>query len=275
MGSGGFVARSANVGPGVVEPRHFSSKGRRYSFEEFRTVPFTAKNNQAEPTGATGDINRMLFLASGLEVWQFILGAGQTIIVPTLDDTGLNVALDQTDNEGAEYAFGGDPAANRGKHHYEVGTNAGALNKSFYARLKWSIEDASGTDEMMFGLRKVQAPQTAHTSYTDYAAVGLFTAANPGAIQIKTRLNTGTAALTNTTKTWADNEAHTVELRVNPTGVVTFLLDGVFPAVNVNGFTFDDGDIVVPFFYFLHAPDLAGKVVWQEFEAGFRSERAA
>lgn len=272
--------KTGSMSPQKLDP----STGGRYTRTTFRALGnFTTAVGYGAPTGATGAINNWdLPVDIGGQCYgqYFILGAGQTILAPAFDVTtslGVDISLDQTDNEGAEYIFGArDGTATtglRGKHEYVIGTD-----KAFFAQWKLSIADASGTDEMLFGWRRTQAFQTAHTGYTDYAYMGLLTLANPGLIQTKTRLNSGSASTVSSTATWADGATKTLRVEVLQNGKVRFILNGAMLGNQTSGltgqaFTFDAGDTVLPSLFFLHSSDVAGTVLLQEFECGYIEKR--
>ena len=212
----------------------------------------TAKAGAGAATGTAGDEN-LLKMNGGIFEYH-ILGT-QTILAPTLGTYGLDVGMDQTSDDGVELCLGIN-ARNRGV--FTVGTD-----DAFYARMRFRIADVSGTDDCAFGFRKVEAYQAAIDDYDEMAALNVIS----GNVTIETILNGGTTTSTDTTKDWADGEIHTLEVRVSAAGVVTYLIDGMAPATTAS-FTFDDGEVVVPFFYFLNASDLAGAVELIEFECG-------
>lgn len=278
--NGQQYVKSGSLDPQKINP----STGGRFTYTTLRSLgTFTAAIGYGNPTGATGAINNWdipVDIGGQCFGQYFILGAGQTILAPTQDVTtslGVDISLDQTDNEGAEYIFGArDGTATtglKGKHEYVIGTD-----KAFFAQWKLSIADASGTDEFLMGFRKTQAFQTAHTGYTDYAAMGLFTSANPGLIQTKTRLNNGSASLVSSTATWADAATKTLRVEVMQSGKVRFILNGAMLGNQTSGltgqtFTFDAGDTVLPYLFFLHSADVAGTVILQEFSCGYIEKR--
>lgn len=238
------------VQPGAVD---LNKIGPSSIYETFNSVPLcVAKDGAGAATGATGDENLMMF--PGLVLEYHILGAGQTIVAPVLLTAGLNVGLDQADDEGVEICTG-LLARNKG---FTIG------GPGFYAKMTFSIADVSGTDDCAFGFRKLEAYEANIDDYTDMAVLNVIS----GAINIETILNDAATDTTDTTDAWADAEEHTLEVVVNDRGVVTFLIDGVAPTVTA-AFTFDDGDYVVPFFYLLNASDLAGEVNLTLLEMGF------
>lgn len=206
----------------------------------------------AAPTGATGDENLMGFPEGTLE-WH--VNGTQTILAPALVATGLNVAQDQTANDGIEICPG---ILASSKAAFVVGTDP-----AFYAKLKFSLADVSGTDDCAFGFRKVEAYQAAIDNYDEMAALNVIT----GNINIETILNNAATVTTDTTLNWADTETHTLEVLVSAAGVVTYRVDGITPPT-VASFTFDAGEVVTPFFYFLHDTDICDTVILQSFECG-------
>lgn len=262
MSSAGFVGRAANLGRQVVTPRALSPKNRKYTYTSFPSPgSWVAAAGYGNPAGTTGATNHGYLpsdIGGPLHLEYFIKGAGQTLLAPTLADAGLLVSLDLVNDEGVDYVFGGHSL--RGRHAYTVGTH------DFFAKLSFSVADVSGTDECLFGFRKVEAFGTAHTTYTDYALIGMVAAV--GDIVIKTNLNDGTPVTVDTTQNFADTNTKTFQVSVNKAGVAKFEIDNADPTVGVNGFTFDAGDVLVPTFIFLHAATTPGAVHFTAFEAG-------
>jgi len=193
-------------------------------------------------------------------IWEYhILGAGQTIVAPTLGTNGLDISLDGADNEGVEMCLGIN-ARNRGV--FVVGTSP-----AFFARMRFVIGDVSDTDDCLFGFRKVEAYQAAVDDYDEMAAFNVIS----GDIYTHTILNGGGTTGTDTTNNWADAAEHELEVRVSATGVVSYKIDGVSPlAVAATAFTFDDAEVVVPFFHFLHCAASSAGIELIEFECGLQ-----
>ena len=207
----------------------------------------------AAPTGAPGDENIMAFPEGTLE-WH-VLGT-QSILAPVLIAAGLNIGGDQTNDDGLEVC-GGILACN--KLTFTVGTDP-----AFYAKMKFSIGDVTGTDDCAFGFRKVEAYQANVDDYDEMAALNIIS----GVINTETILNAGDTTTTDTTLTdWGDGETHELEVLVSATGVVTYKYDGSEPTTVV-AFTFDDAEVVTPFLFFLNAAHLADSIVLQHFECG-------
>ena len=259
-GEGKFIdslgEQSETYMPGGVNSRGpILTVDNDYVHEFFNVEPVSvSKAGAGAATGTAGDENLMRLNDSQLEY--HILGT-QTIVSPTMGVGGLDVNMDQTNNDGVEVCLGIN-AANKGV--FTVGTS-----KAFYAKLRFSIADVSGTDDCAFGFRKVEAYQANIDDYDEMAVLNVIS----GDVNIETILNGAATSTTDTTFNWADGETHTLELQVSDAGVVTFKIDGSVPATTAS-FTFDDGEVVVPFFYFLNAADVAGEVVLKELELGLQ-----
>ena len=73
---------------------------------------------------------------------------------------------------------------------------------------------------------------------------------------------------TDTTDNWADGESHTLRIDVSSTGIVTYKIDGATPTVLPAAYTFDDGEVVTPFFYLLHTSDASESLILESFTCG-------
>lgn len=212
-----------------------------------------AKAGAGAATGTGGDEN---ICRLDKNTWEYHVLGTQTILGPTLGTYGLNIVQDEAENDGVEYSLG-ILAYNKGV--FTVGTDA-----AFFARMKFYIDDVSGTDDCAFGFRKMAAYQANIDDYTDMAVLNVIS----GNINIETILNNGDTTTTDTTLDWGDTEIHELEVIVSAAGVVTYKIDGM-PPTTTAAFTFDDGDSVIPFFYQLAAADPeAAAVELIEFECG-------
>lgn len=228
--------------------------------EHFTQSPIMQSNvnTGAAPSGVTGDINLMC-LQGGEIMHQFILGAGQTIVAPRMNNTGLLVSLDLTVDEGAEYNWG---VATSSKHSYTVGTSP-----AITFIMSFAVADVTGAGPILMGFRRNVANNASFAAYSDFAAIGLDNGINPGTIIIERQLNTGGVVTTNTTNAWVDGANHTLRIDVSATGVVTFGIDSVAPIATA-AFTFDNGDIIIPFFHFLHDAVAPGAIHWTDMVCG-------
>ena len=240
---------------GITVKGELRTQQENYIHEFFDAEPVSvAKAGAGAATGTGGDENLMKLNNALFEY--HILGT-QTIVSPTMGIGGLDINMDQTDNDGVEICLGIN-TANKGV--FTVGTD-----DAFYAKMKFSIADVSGTDDCAFGFRKVEAYQAAIDDYDEMAALNVIS----GNITIETILNGAATVSTDTTNDWVDGETHELEILVSATGSVTYKIDGMAP-ITTAIYAFDTGEIVVPFFYFLNASDVAGEVVFKEFECGLQ-----
>jgi hypothetical protein len=230
---------------------------RFYTYETFRVAPVTNENDGTVTSGATGATNVMVFPTSAFEY--FILGSGETLLAPTISATGLLCSLSLTNNMGAEYTQG---ITARSPHAYTVGTHA------CYLKVGLIQADVSGEDFCAVGFRKTQAYQTALDSYTDFACLNN----DKGNIMVRTDVNNAGETSTDTTDDWADGEGHTLEVYVSAAGVASYKIDGAAPtAIPVAAFTFDTGDVIVPFFFLLHDTTTPGAVTLTKWECGLQT----
>lgn len=227
-------------------------ENRKYTFEDFKDNPVTAKVGGGAASGTAQTANSMVF---GLNAFEYAALGTQTITAPSKTAVGLDIGMDQTDNDGVEITHG---ILTRGKHAYTVGTDG-----AFFFRVKFKIEDVSGSDQCGIGFRLNQAYQAAFASYTDKAFIGSVS----GDIKLNTLLNNAGGVVTDTTQDWADGETHTLQVNVSAAGVVTYLIDDAAPTVTA-AFTFDNGDVIEPFMWMINDSDVVGKVELIEWECG-------
>lgn len=219
-------------------------------------------NTGVAPTGATGDVNLMM-LQEGVIMEQFIVGAGQTIIAPRMTANGLLISLDLTATEGAEYNFGA--ARNNSRHAYTIGTSP-----AFFFELGLYINDMDGADPYIFGFRKVEANNATWTNYTDYATMGMIASTSVTNVVLATELNGAGTTITNTTDAWGgDGATNTLKVLVSAAGVVTYTINGAAPSVTA-AFTFDNGDVVVPFIRLMHSAS-ATQVAITSLKVGYQA----
>lgn len=219
--------------------------------ETFEANPATSAVAGGAASGTAGVANVM---AIGQNMFEYAAKGTQTITAPSIVANGLNIGMDQTANDGVEIGHG---ITSRSKHAYTIGVD------EVFISVQFSIEDVSGTDDCLVGFRKTQAYQANVDDYTDMAALNVIA----GAINIETILNNAATTTTDTTDTWANEETHTLEVRISKTGAVTYLIDNEPPTVTA-AFTFDAGDVVVPFLFFLNDTDLAGEVALKNWQVG-------
>jgi len=229
-------------------------------FERWELPPVMAGFTKGGiPSGVTGD-NNVMVCASG-NVFIHNVKVTQTLLGPIWLNPGIDISQDLTDNDGIEYASAivagsGNPTV------FTVGTDA-----AFFCRALINIADVSGTDDLAVGFRKLEAMQAAIDNYDEMAVIGLSNAT--GDIAIETILNNAATTTTDTTDNWADAATHSLEVYVSSAGVVTYKIDGAAPSATA-AFTFDAGEVVVPFIHLLHATTTPGSVKLYEWECNYQ-----
>lgn len=258
------VATQAQVNAGTsnttfVTPLTLATSNNAFGALTFNENPIlqSALTTGEAPSGATGATNIMMM--QGGEIWEeFIIGAGQTIIAPRMSSSGLLISLDLTNTEGAEYNPG---PRNNTKYSYTIGTSA-----AFAFEATLNAADVSGCNPLVIGFRKVEANNATFADYTDYASIGL-SATNGANIWLLTELNAGGITATDTTDVWTDGQTKVLKVLVSAAGVVTYTIAGIAPAVTA-AFTFDNGDVVIPFIRLTHAAVAPGAINWVSFKCG-------
>lgn len=231
---------------------------QNYQYENWKQSPITA----AKAGGATSGTAVNVLYTPLIQLEYAPIGT-QTTLAPAIVTvsealSALNIGMTQTNNIGAEFCPG---ILNSNHMAFEVGEAA-----AIFFRVKFSIEDVSGTDDCAIGFRSVEAYQAAIDDYQNIAVLNVIS----GNITIETILAGAATVSTDTTQNWADGETHQLKVLVSNTGVVTYTIDNAAPTVTA-AYTFTDGLYIVPFFYFLNDTDLAGQVNILEWECGYQS----
>ena len=229
---------------------------RRVDFTRQADPILVADAGGGAATGVAGDINLMVMPNLA---WNYHIKGTQTILGPALTTTGLNISMDQTDDDGVELR---PSILGKSDFRFVVGTD-----KAFFFEVKLKIADASGTDDLRIGFRKFEADQANVDDYDEMACIGIGASLN---IEIETILNAAATTTTDTTNNSADGETRVFRVNVSAAGVVTYLLDGVAPTTTA-AFTFDNAEVVIPFIFFLHSADVAGDVEIIHLECGHQT----
>ena len=216
---------------------------------------------------AAGETNQWNFRC-GNSLAAVALGDGQAAsnIGPTLDVLGLNVSGDLVNNEGWEFRGCSSKALGKlNKDYFKIGTSP-----AFFFKVKFSIEDVSGINELRCGFaQKDEAFTATIDNYTDAAWMTV----NGGDIETKTILDNAATVTQDLTApssgNWGDGETHTLKILVSATGVVTYELDDTTPT-GVVAYTFADELLVTPMWVHIHASGVADAIIWQEFEFGLQ-----
>lgn len=251
--------------PSVIDQWQYSDAinrrywDQKYWYDTFQVNPVTSKVGGGAATGASGD-NNVLYTLFGAYEWNVI--GTQTILAPSLDTFGLNLVQDLTVADGIELCLGQTALCPMA---FTIGSDA-----AFFMQCVFKSEDASGTNPLIIGFRKAQAFNGTLANYTDFAVIGISGILNPNTVLISTQLNTGGVVTTNTTDTVADGEVVQFKVKVSATGVVTYEINYAAPTV-VAAFTFDSGDVVIPFIRFQQGADITTQASINLLEIGYQS----
>jgi hypothetical protein len=214
-------------------------------------------------SGATGEINQWGFRC-GNTLAVHAIGT-QTLLAPALATTGLNVAGDLTNNDG--WAMRGRSVASLGrlnKDYFTVGTSP-----AFYFKVKFTLADVSGLDDLRCGFAKVEAHNADPDALDELATMAVMA----GDIKTQTIINNASTVATDLTAPssgdWADGATHTFKIMVSAAGVVTYELDDTAPTGAV-AFTFDDAEVVTPYWFHRFDATSPGAITWQTFEFGLQ-----
>lgn len=250
--------------PSVIKQYQYSDSINRrywdndYWFDNFQVNPISAKVGGGAATGTAGDLN-VLYTAFGQYEYNII--GTQTTLAPVLDTFGLNMTMTGTAGQGIELSMGQtllSPMA------FTIGEPA------FFVQAQFKVEDVSGCNPLIIGLRKAQAFNATLANYTDFAVIGIVGTA--GHIQISTQVNTGGVTTTDTTQIAVDGAVFQLKIKVSSTGVVTYEYNYAAPTViPVAAFQFDTGDVVIPFIRFTEAADVTTEAACNYLEMGFQS----
>lgn len=241
--------------------------------EDFNAYDTTDQVCFCLPSGAafsgTGQVVNHMYTPGGNIFGLAALGT-QTL-TPAIVAAGLDIAGDQTNNDGNELFTHFSLANGR---PFIIG-----LDPGFFLKIKFAIGDADGLDTLGVGFRRAAAPASAMSGYTDFASLGCTTAADPVAIKIRTNLNNAGETTTDTTQTATASGAGTVPITfaiyVSSAGVVTYKVDlansGTLAAPTATAaFTFDNGDPVIPFFHFIQDTLIADTLIVYSWECGYQ-----
>ena len=241
----------------------FTNDVRISKFDLGAQVSLDPQSDGSIFSGATGEINQWGFRC-GNTLAVHAIGT-QTLLAPALAATGLNVSGDQTNNDG--WAMRGRSVAALGtlnKDHFKVGTSP-----AFFFKVKFTLADVSGLDDLRCGFAKVEAHNADPDALDELATMAVMA----GDIKTQTIINNASTIATDLTAPssgdWADGATHTFKIMVSAAGVVTYELDDTAPTGAV-AFTFDDAEVVTPYWFHRFDATSPGAITWQTFEFGLQ-----
>ena len=228
------------------------SSSPRGALEECAHAPqCAAAIGYGNPVGTTNTANLM---NTGMNSFEYANIGTQTILAPVFGANGYNIAFDNTNAEGVEITRG---ITAQSTSAYTVGTDR------MFVEVTLKPSDVSGLGELAVGFRKTQAYQLAIDNYTDMAVLNV----QAGTINLETILNNAATTTTDTGQTVADNTAVTLRVEVYSDGTCKYYVDGV-QVLATNTFTFDSGDVLIPFIHFVNASDVCDTLYWTYWKDG-------
>lgn len=180
------------------------------------------------PTAVQDNLDTLIFPNGfgclGLEMYQT---TAQTLMPLRHATKGLEIGLDEVNNESVEYVPGGNHAAN--PLGYLSGTDPGV-----FIRATFEIADTSGSDQFCIGFRKQEnyvVPtsflSTGDALYTDFVGLGFSGTAAANLVKSMTDLaNSGSTTVTSSAFAWADGGIHQLEVRIKGR-IVSYFINGV------------------------------------------------
>jgi hypothetical protein len=180
-------------------------------------------------------------------------------IGPDMDATGLDIAGDQTNNDGVELLGGMYGASGR--------PMVPGVDPAFKFCATVNITDVSGTDTFYVGWRDVTAPNATFASYNSYAVVGL----NAGDTVTLTEDDGGGTTTTDIDTSDVGDTTGFVKYcaLVSDSGVFSATTGGETPT-NAASYTFDLGTPVIPIIHYLHDTDVADEIIVKTWEVSYQ-----
>lgn len=215
------------------------------SFESAVTVGSINQVDGAAYTGAAAEVVGVTTSKAQYEMYVSSVATGAAVVGPYCVGAGLEIKL-MAGGTGPDHIELGHGITADSQAAYTVGSLPGG--KTIFFETQVTIDDISDLTQLWMGFRKAEAYQaTDPDAYDEMACFNIGEDAD-GQIEIHTILNNAATTTTDTTETdWADGNTKTLRVEVADNGVCTFLIDGAAPTVTAS-FTFDSGEVIVPFF---------------------------
>lgn len=229
---------------------------RKNTKDNFSSAPLIAASTGAAGSTSENAVNVIRTDAASYELTNKV----GTCPIPTWTVLGLNIgACVDTNNDSVELTQGD---TSRSRSAFTVGTDP-----AFYFEADIYITDVSGTDAFLVGFRKAEACQD--NAVDDYDEMAAFNVSS-GNIKFSTIINGATTVTTDSTDDWADLSAKTLRVEVARDGKVSYFVNGSTPTVLPAQFTFDAGEVVVPFISILADSDLPEATYLRQWNCGLK-----
>lgn len=235
-----FSVGATKLDNAIHDGEYFHIRGDHSPIATTGADSTTGASSWGPPTGVAADINRIIFdgALGHCPTDQYILGT-QTILGPVRHASGINLSQDATNNDGAQYVFGGNYAGNPFRHV------TGTTDDSFF-RFEFLIEDADGTDDFAIGWRKQEAFTNNFDDATECVAINFISAA----AKIETILANAATVTSSSVFTVLDGATIVAEVRLSKAGKPRYFINGVEKSAGVD-YTAATATTFVPFVFFL------------------------
>lgn len=203
-----------------------------------------------------------IYLQEGLIMEMYNITA-QTLGVPKIAASGLNIGGDATNSDGLELNFG-VLANNRFAFVSQT-------SLAFFVEATFVVTTVANIDPLWIGFRRNNANNATFTNYTDAAFIGLYPTTAATVAIVGQNLNAAGFVYTNTTNAWANGATVKVRVNVAANGAVTYLINDVAPVVAPAAFTFDAGDVIIPCIHLVQDAGGNTPVYMTQFACGFQA----
>lgn len=178
-----------------------------------------ASSVPALPTAVAAQIDA--FRGGALD-WEINQLTAQTLLPLIHATKGLEIALDQVNNETVEYVPGGNRVTNPARFKTSSAAGLGG-DKGWFYRFRVELTTANGIDQLFFGCRAVEAYQAVAgvvsllnggaTGYASMFGAGIASAAASPADVSRIAVTAAVSAVTDTLFNWASTLVHDIEVR--------------------------------------------------------------
>jgi hypothetical protein len=220
----------------------------------------------ALPSAAAGGLDSIIIPgAVGHQYWEMHQTTAQTLMPSRHATKGMEVALDQVDNETVQYVPGGNHAANPLGYQIPAAGGSGDAG-GVIAEATLEITTVAGTDQLFLGFIKQEAfaTPTALVNAGDpiYDTIAGLLMKSGDVFSLTDLNNSGAAVGTDTLFNWANAGIHKLAVRIYGRRVIYYIngkrvgdpiaFDGLGTAISSQNtrtppaFSFDAGDFVVP-----------------------------
>ena len=210
------------------------------------------------PDGVSGNIIENLY-SDGLNLSLRYQGT-QTIISPAPDTNGMDYAFDNTNTDGVQWVMSQE--VNKGITSGDFINRFTVGSPAFYTELTMRIGTLAGTDDCAFGFRKVEAFQANVDDYDEAAFLNCIA----GSVKSETILNGASTSTSAALYTMTADKPVRLGVYVSEAGAVSMKVNG--GTVTDPSMSFDSGEVVTPFWFFLQNSTTTDDVILEKLIVG-------